>query len=101
METSVSTMCTKRSWRGYGDGRVHHSRHAKGSIMAITSSLGYRYSTYRYPASLCTSSVNDKVVHGNPGERVLKEINMSLDFYCHMCYNSQLAAAVSTAAILS
>src|SRR5437016_2291771 len=35
---------------------------------AKSSSLGYR----GYPASLC-ASVNEEVVHGIPGERVLKE----------------------------
>jgi methionyl aminopeptidase len=39
---------------------------------AKSSSLGYRHGVYRYPASLCTS-VNDEVVHGIPGKRVLKE----------------------------
>src|SRR2546430_13692792 len=35
---------------------------------AKSSSLGY----HGYPASLC-ASVNEEVVHGIPGERVLKE----------------------------
>jgi methionyl aminopeptidase len=39
---------------------------------AKSSSLGYRHGAHRYPASLCTS-VNDEVVHGIPGERILKE----------------------------
>ncbi|HZS76767.1 MAG TPA: type I methionyl aminopeptidase [Ktedonobacteraceae bacterium] len=39
---------------------------------AKSSSLGYRHGPYRYPASLCTS-VNDEVVHGIPGKRVLKD----------------------------
>ncbi len=39
---------------------------------AKSSSLGYRHGAHRYPASLCTS-VNDEIVHGIPGQRVLKE----------------------------
>lgn len=43
---------------------------------AKSSSLGY----HRYPKSLCTS-VNDEVVHGIPGTRVLREgDSISLDF---------------------
>ncbi len=43
---------------------------------AKSSSLGYR----RYPKSLCTS-VNDEIVHGIPGERVLREGDIvSIDF---------------------
>src|SRR3989442_15007182 len=43
---------------------------------AKSSSLGYR----GYPKSLCTS-VNDEVVHGIPGERVLQEGDIvSIDF---------------------
>src|SRR5207244_4973510 len=43
---------------------------------AKSSSLGYR----GYPKSLCTS-VNDEVVHGIPGERVLHEGDIvSIDF---------------------
>ena len=39
---------------------------------AHSSSLGYIYDGYRYPASFCTS-VNDEVVHSIPGNRVLQE----------------------------
>lgn len=39
---------------------------------ARSSSLGYMYEGYRYPASFCTS-VNDEVVHSIPGSRVLQE----------------------------
>jgi methionyl aminopeptidase len=39
---------------------------------ARSSSLGYIYEGYRYPASFCTS-VNDEVVHSIPGSRVLQE----------------------------
>ncbi|HLI90091.1 MAG TPA: type I methionyl aminopeptidase [Ktedonobacteraceae bacterium] len=43
---------------------------------AKSSSLGYR----GYPASLCTS-VNEEIVHGIPGQRVLKEGDIvSIDF---------------------
>lgn len=43
---------------------------------AKSSSLGYR----RYPKTLCTS-VNDEIVHGIPGERVLREGDIvSIDF---------------------
>src|SRR5438045_6661955 len=43
---------------------------------AKSSSLGY----HGYPKSVCTS-VNDEVVHGIPGERVLKEGDIvSIDF---------------------
>jgi methionyl aminopeptidase len=39
---------------------------------ARSSTLGYVYEGFSYPASLCTS-VNDEVVHGIPGARVLRE----------------------------
>jgi methionyl aminopeptidase len=39
---------------------------------ARSSTLGYRYEGFSYPASLCTS-VNDEVIHGIPGARVLQE----------------------------
>lgn len=47
---------------------------------AKSSSLGYRGQMSRYPASLCTS-VNDEIVHGIPGKRVLHEGDVvSIDF---------------------
>ncbi len=39
---------------------------------ARSSTLGYVYEGYSYPASLCTS-VNDEVIHSIPGARVLQE----------------------------
>jgi methionyl aminopeptidase len=39
---------------------------------ARSSTLGYVYEGFSYPASLCTS-VNDEVIHGIPGARVLQE----------------------------
>jgi len=39
---------------------------------ARSSTLGYIYEGYSYPASLCTS-VNDEVIHGIPGACVLQE----------------------------
>ena len=39
---------------------------------ARSSTLGYVYEGFSYPASLCTS-VNDEVIHGIPGARVLRE----------------------------
>jgi methionyl aminopeptidase len=39
---------------------------------ARSSTLGYVYDGFSYPASLCTS-VNDEVIHGIPGARVLQE----------------------------
>ncbi len=39
---------------------------------ARSSTLGYVYEGFSYPASLCTS-VNDEVIHGIPGVRVLRE----------------------------
>ena len=38
---------------------------------ARSSTLGYVYEGYSYPASLCTS-VNDEIIHGIPGARVLR-----------------------------
>ena len=39
---------------------------------ARSSTLGYVYEGFSYPASLCTS-VNDEVIHGIPGARILRE----------------------------
>lgn len=39
---------------------------------ARSSTLGYIHEGWSYPASLCTS-VNDEVIHGVPGSRVLQE----------------------------
>ena len=39
---------------------------------ARSSTLGYVYGGFSYPASLCTS-VNDEVTHGIPGARILRE----------------------------
>lgn len=39
---------------------------------ARSSTLGYVYEGFSYPASVCTS-VNDEVIHGIPGARVLQE----------------------------
>ena len=39
---------------------------------ARSSTLGYTYEGYSYPASLCTS-VNDEVIHSIPGGRILQE----------------------------
>lgn len=39
---------------------------------AHSSTLGYVYEGFSYPASLCTS-VNDEVIHGIPSARVLQE----------------------------
>ncbi|HEY6541901.1 MAG TPA: type I methionyl aminopeptidase, partial [Ktedonobacteraceae bacterium] len=39
---------------------------------ARSSTLGYVYEGFSYPASLCTS-VNDEVIHSIPGARVLQE----------------------------
>ena len=50
---------------------------------------------FSYPASLCTS-VNDEVIHSIPGSRVLQEgEKYPLDKIVYVCYNSQLAAAVT------
>ncbi len=57
---------------------------------AKSSSLGY----HRYPKSICTS-VNDEIVHGIPGERVLKEGDIvSIDFAA--VYNGWHADAAIT-----
>ena len=39
---------------------------------AHSSTLGYVYEGFSYPASLCTS-VNDEVIHGIPSARILQE----------------------------
>jgi len=60
---------------------------------AKSSSLGY----HGYPKSVCTS-VNDEVVHGIPGERVLKEGDIvSIDFAA--VYNGWHADSAITVAV--
>ena len=57
---------------------------------AISSSLGY----HGYPKSLCTS-INDEIVHGIPGERVLQEGDIvSIDFAA--CYHDWHADSAIT-----
>jgi methionyl aminopeptidase len=64
---------------------------------AKSSSLGY----HGYPATLCTS-VNEEVVHGIPGERILKEGDIvSIDFaasYKGWHGDSAITVAVGTVA---
>jgi methionyl aminopeptidase len=58
---------------------------------AKSSSLGY----HGYPKSLCTS-INDEIVHGIPGERVLQEGDIvSIDFAAN--YNGWHADSAITA----
>lgn len=64
-----------------------------GKTKAIASFKGYRW----FPASLCTS-INEEVVHGIPGERVLKEGDiLSLDFGAR--FNGFHADAAVTVAV--
>jgi len=58
---------------------------------ATSSSLGY----HGYPKSLCTS-INDEVVHGIPGERVLQEGDIvSIDFAaCYQGWHADSAITV-------
>src|SRR5438132_4440534 len=57
---------------------------------AKSSSLGY----HGYPKSLCTS-INDEIVHGIPGERVLQEGDIvSIDLAA--CYNGWHADSAIT-----
>ncbi len=67
---------------------------------ARASTLGYVYEGFSYPASLCTS-VNDEVVHGIPGARVLQEGDiLTLDLAAeYRGWHADAAITVSVGAV--
>lgn len=67
---------------------------------ARSSTLGYVYEGFSYPASLCTS-VNDEVIHGIPGARVLQEGDiLTLDLAAeYRGWHADAAITVSVGAV--
>ncbi len=67
---------------------------------ARSSTLGYVYEGFSYPASLCTS-VNDEVIHGIPGTRVLQDGDiLTLDLAAVYCgWHADAAITVSVGAV--